>query len=56
LGFISITFGKAIIKNEFNQEFVMKNILKLEELAMFSLSVWALYFFNRNGGIIRWYY
>ena len=24
----------------------MKNILKLEELAMFGLSVWALYFFN----------
>lgn len=24
----------------------MKNILKLEELAMFALSTWALYFFN----------
>ena len=24
----------------------MKNILKLEELAMFGLSIWALYFFN----------
>lgn len=24
----------------------MKNTLKLEELAMFGLSVWALYFFN----------
>ena len=24
----------------------MKNIIKLEELAMFGLSVWALYFFN----------
>lgn len=30
----------------------MKNILKLEELAMFALSVWALYFFNAEW----WYY
>ena len=30
----------------------MKNILKLEELAMFGLSIWALYFFNAEW----WYY
>jgi hypothetical protein len=30
----------------------VKNILKLEELAMFGLSVWALYFFNAEW----WYY
>ena len=30
----------------------MKNIIKLEELAMFGLSVWALYFFNAEW----WYY
>jgi uncharacterized membrane protein SpoIIM required for sporulation len=30
----------------------MKNILKLEELAMFSLSIWALYFLNAEW----WYY
>ena len=30
----------------------MKNILKLEELAMFGLSIWALYFLNAEW----WYY
>src|SRR5687767_11584356 len=30
----------------------MKNIVKLEELAMFGLSVWASYFFNAEW----WYY
>ena len=30
----------------------MKNILKLEELAMFAICVWALYFFNAEW----WYY
>ena len=30
----------------------MKNILKLEELAMFAFSVWALHFFNAEW----WYY
>ena len=30
----------------------MKNILKLEELAMFGLGIWALYFFNAEW----WYY
>ena len=30
----------------------MRNILKLEELAMFGLSIWALYFLNAEW----WYY
>jgi hypothetical protein len=30
----------------------VKNILKLEELAMFGLSVWTLYFFSADW----WYY